>query len=58
MLSRLLTRRVLPFTQLFHRPAPLDFPINKNDSGAIRNKEMMDQVNSQYSSILSKVTRV
>jgi hypothetical protein len=55
MLSRLLSRRSLAFSQLFHRPATLDYPISPSDENAIKNREMMSEVNSKYSSILSKV---
>ena len=55
MLSRLLSRRIQPFSQLFYRPTTLEYPISRHDENAVRNKEMMDEVNTKYSSILEKV---
>mgnify|MGYP000995852775 CR=1 FL=1 len=55
MLSRVLFRRVAPFSRLFYNPTILDYPVMVTDEGAMRNKSMMDEVNNTYSSILKKV---
>ena len=55
MLSRLLFRRVTPFSQLFYKPTRLEYPISLADENSVRNKQLMDEVNGKYSSILSKV---
>lgn len=56
MLSSLLTKRLALFSQLFHRPSVLDYPINRNDADLLRNKQSMESVNAGYSQTLKKAT--
>lgn len=56
MLSSLLTKRLPLFSQLFHRPSVLDYPINRNDADLLRNKQLMESVNTSYSQVLKKAT--
>lgn len=56
MLSRVLSKRIAPFSQLYYRPSVLEYPINRNDSELLKNKQTMESVNNSYSNILKKVT--
>lgn len=56
MLSSLLTKRLSLSSQLFHRPSVLDYPINRNDADLLRNKQLMESVNTSYSQVLKKAT--
>lgn len=56
MLSSLLTKRLPLFSQLFHRPSVLDYPINRSDADLLRNKQLMESVNTSYSQVLKKAT--
>lgn len=56
MLSRVVRRQLACFSQWFYQPSVLEYPINRHDSDLLRNKQQMDEANSNFSSILRKAT--
>lgn len=56
MLSRLLKQQVRCFSQWFYQPSVLDYPINRHDADLLRNKQLMDEANLNFSKILQKAT--
>lgn len=56
MLSRVVRRQLACFSQWFYQPSVLEYPINRHDSDLLRNKQQMDEANTNFSSILRKAT--
>lgn len=57
MLKRFIQRNYyrLAYTHSFYSPQTLEFPINSSEEGYLKNKQMMGQVNTQFTNILKQV---
>jgi hypothetical protein len=55
MRTSLIFRRVVSFSQLYYQSAVLDYPLNHQDATLLKNKASMDEVNTNFTHILSKV---
>ena len=57
MLSKVIQKSLLRFSasHSFYKANTLELPINKSEEIYTKNKQLMDEVNAKYSSILSQV---
>jgi hypothetical protein len=56
MLSAVVRRQLARFSQWFYQPSVLEYPINRHDGDLLRNKQLMDEANATFSSVLRKAT--
>jgi hypothetical protein len=56
MLSGVVRRQLARFSQWLYQPSVLEYPINRHDGDLLRNKQLMDEANNNFSSIMRKAT--
>lgn len=56
MLSRVMSRQLCRFSQWLYQPSVLEYPINRHDTDLVRNKQLMDEANNNFSAIMRKTT--
>lgn len=56
MLSGVVRRQLARFSQWLYQPSVLEYPINRHDTDLQRNKQLMDEANNNFSSIMRKAT--
>lgn len=57
MRTSLLFRKVASFSQLYYQSAVLDYPLNHQDPTLLNNKSLMDQLNTNFTHILTHTTQ-
>lgn len=57
MLSRLVQKTAIrfAFSHSFYAPQTLEYPINQSEESYQKNRELMDQVNTQFLKVMKEV---